>query len=103
MAYRQLKTPNLDPVIYMNGKILYNWCGWCFQAGTLVNMADGSLKNIEDLEVGDEVLNYSGTKTNKVKTVMNRQSETVAIKTNQLPELITTEEHPFWARKFIKG
>ena len=29
MSYRQVKTPNLDPVIYQNGKILYNWLGWC--------------------------------------------------------------------------
>lgn len=27
--YRQVKTPNLDPVIYQGGKILYNWLGWC--------------------------------------------------------------------------
>lgn len=29
MSYRQVKTPNLDPVIYQGGKILYNWLGWC--------------------------------------------------------------------------
>ena len=27
--YEQLKTPNLDPVVYVNGKILYDWMGWC--------------------------------------------------------------------------
>lgn len=27
--WRQTKTPNLDPVIYQGGKILYNWLGWC--------------------------------------------------------------------------
>ena len=27
--WRNTKTPNLDPVVYMGGKILYNWLGWC--------------------------------------------------------------------------
>ena len=27
--WKQTKTPNLDPVIYQGGKILYNWLGWC--------------------------------------------------------------------------
>ena len=27
--WRNTKTPNLDPVIYQGGKILYNWLGWC--------------------------------------------------------------------------
>ncbi len=29
MAYKQTKTPNLDPVIYQGGKPLYDWLGWC--------------------------------------------------------------------------
>lgn len=29
MSYRQLRVPNLDPVVYLNGKILYDWMGWC--------------------------------------------------------------------------
>lgn len=27
--WKQLRTPNLDPVVYVGGKILYNWLGWC--------------------------------------------------------------------------
>lgn len=27
--WRNTKTPNLDPVIYQGGKVLYNWLGWC--------------------------------------------------------------------------
>ena len=30
----------------------------CFSAGTLIDMADGSRKPIEQIEVGDEVLAY---------------------------------------------
>lgn len=27
--WKQTKTPNLDPVVYLSGKILYDWMGWC--------------------------------------------------------------------------
>lgn len=27
--YKQIKTPNLDPVIYQGGKALTSWLGWC--------------------------------------------------------------------------
>lgn len=27
--WRNTKTPNLDPVVYQEGKILYNWLGYC--------------------------------------------------------------------------
>jgi hypothetical protein len=32
----------------------------CFVAGTQINMADGTTKNIEDVEVGEYILGYSG-------------------------------------------
>lgn len=38
-------------------------CGSCFVAGTLVRMADGSDKPIEDVEVGDRVLSALGPVT----------------------------------------
>lgn len=27
--WKQVKTPQLDPIIYQGGKVLYNWLGWC--------------------------------------------------------------------------
>lgn len=27
--WKQTKVPNLDPVVYLNGKVLYDWMGWC--------------------------------------------------------------------------
>jgi hypothetical protein len=35
--------------------------GSCFVAGTQVSMADGSLKRIEDVQVGDQILTYDET------------------------------------------
>lgn len=29
MSYKQIVAPNLDPVVYENGKPLLDWCGWC--------------------------------------------------------------------------
>lgn len=29
MPYEQLKQPNLDPVVYYEGKVLYDWYGYC--------------------------------------------------------------------------
>jgi hypothetical protein len=29
VAYQQLRNPNLDPVVYQNGKVLGDWYGWC--------------------------------------------------------------------------
>lgn len=29
MDYKQLKSPNLDPVVYVNGKVLKDWYEWC--------------------------------------------------------------------------
>lgn len=29
MVYKQLATPNLDPYVYNNGKLLTSWAGWC--------------------------------------------------------------------------
>lgn len=27
--WRNTKTPSLDPVVYLGGKVLYDWMGWC--------------------------------------------------------------------------
>jgi hypothetical protein len=40
--------------------------GSCFTADTLVAMADGTTKNIADVEIGDLVYNYNCTKINRV-------------------------------------
>jgi hypothetical protein len=29
MAWQQNVTPNLDPYVYVNGQLLYDWYGWC--------------------------------------------------------------------------
>jgi DNA-cytosine methyltransferase len=67
----------------------------CFPAGTLVLCKDG-LKPIEDVRVGDEVLTHIGVFRRVVRTV-SRFANTIVLKGYGHPELVTTENHPFYA------
>ncbi|MGW1116931.1 polymorphic toxin-type HINT domain-containing protein [Streptomyces tanashiensis] len=79
----------------------------CFLAGTLVLMADGTVKAIEDVEIGDEVL-ASSPETGRVEgrkvtglihtPTDNKEFNTLSIATQGGIEKITaTREHPFWS------
>lgn len=72
----------------------------CFPAGTLVTMADGTHKPIEQVTTGDSVLHHTG-KPAKVAHTMQRDYtgkgiELKAYGTSQ--KLVATEEHPIWVR-----
>ncbi|MFD9616614.1 polymorphic toxin-type HINT domain-containing protein [Streptomyces virginiae] len=78
----------------------------CFLAGTLVLMADGSQKKIEDVEVGDSVLAtdpISGEKEARpveklIRTEGDRELNTLSIATSGgVDEITATREHPFWS------
>jgi len=72
----------------------------CFPAGTKITMADGSIKKIEDVKIGDEILSYD-FKTNdfsswKVKVIETPFSK-VNIINNGLIEF--SNGHPFHVMK----
>ncbi len=78
----------------------------CFLAGTDVLMADGSTKDIEDVEVGDEVRATdpeTGETGNREVTALivtedDKHFNTLSIATeNGIEELTATYEHPFWS------
>ncbi|WP_234437820.1 Hint domain-containing protein [Streptomyces sp. WM6368] len=80
--------------------------GNCFLAGTLVLMADGSHKKIEEVEVGDSVLAadpISGeTEARQVEKLIrsegDRELNAISIATaNGIDEITATSEHPFWS------
>lgn len=76
----------------------------CFIPGTLVTMADGSMKKIEDIQTGDMVLAGDG-KAHKVNHTMSRDvdEEITKIKIWGMGETIScTNEHPFWAIEKIR-
>ncbi|MCX5263199.1 polymorphic toxin-type HINT domain-containing protein [Streptomyces sp. NBC_00199] len=81
-------------------------CTKCFLAGTDVQMADGTTKNIEDVKVGDEVLatdpetGESGSRrvTDLIITEHDKHFNELSIATDEGTEKLTaTYEHPFWS------
>ncbi|WKX73552.1 polymorphic toxin-type HINT domain-containing protein [Streptomyces sp. XD-27] len=78
----------------------------CFLAGTDVLMADGTTKDIEDVELGDKVLatdpetGESGARdvTRLIRTEDDKRFNTLSIATADGIETLTaTHEHPFWS------
>ena len=71
----------------------YQIGGTCFIAGTKVTMSDRSIKNIEDVKVGDEVLSQSG-----VNKVLSYDRPTLGIRklySFNGGTAFVTSEHPF--------
>ena len=72
----------------------------CFIVGTPVNMADGSLKNIETIEVGDKVLTHEGAEDSVVFVYdIPKQERTLWTINNRIT---TTEAHPFLTENSAK-
>ncbi|MEU2760395.1 polymorphic toxin-type HINT domain-containing protein [Streptomyces sp. NPDC007094] len=81
-------------------------CETCFPAGTKVLMADGSHRNIEDVEWGDLVRatdpvtgrTAARKVTRLIVTEHDKHFNTLTVGTRQGPaELTATYEHPFWS------
>jgi hypothetical protein len=70
----------------------------CFLAGTLVSMADGTRKPIEQIQVGDYVLTHLG-RARRVTEVHRRQykGQLHTIKAECHRPIRTTRQHPFWS------
>ncbi|MFJ1672745.1 polymorphic toxin-type HINT domain-containing protein [Streptomyces bottropensis] len=81
-------------------------CAKCFLAGTDVLMADGTTKDIEDIEPGDKVqatdpeTGESGARevTRLIVTRDDKRFNELSIATeNGIEQLTATHEHPFWS------
>jgi hypothetical protein len=71
--------------------------GECFRAGTLISMADRTVKNIEDVIVGDKVLSADGKAVNTVKYVEHSLTQGTSYQNFYAPKGIkpfATENHP---------
>lgn len=88
-----------------NGKMLDLSMG-CFVAGTLVTMADGTRKPIEDVVVGDLVITHKG-RSRRVTKVHRRQynDPLISIRAEAHETLQTTVQHPFlgYQREQVKS
>ncbi|MFD3921422.1 polymorphic toxin-type HINT domain-containing protein [Streptomyces sp. NPDC058595] len=81
-------------------------CRMCFLAGTDVLMADGTTKDIEEVELGDEVqatdpdTGEAGSRkvTALIVTEDDKDFNTLSVATDRGVEKLTaTHEHPFWS------
>ncbi|MFI6940368.1 polymorphic toxin-type HINT domain-containing protein [Streptomyces sp. NPDC050418] len=88
------------------GKASLGGCTRCFLAGTDVLMADGTTKNIEEVELGDKVLatdpetGEQGSRevTRLIRTEDDKHFNSLSIATGEgIEELTATHEHPFWS------
>lgn len=72
--------------------------GSCFLGGTLVSLADGSVKNIEDIKIGDKVLSFD-EKTHK--KVASKVTQTFAHKADDYlivnEKIKATSNHLFYS------
>ena len=74
----------------------------CFVAGTKISMADGTLKNIEDVVVGDEVKGHNGiNKVIKLDPVLLGDRKLYAF--NDSEHYFFTSEHPFMTEQGWKS
>jgi len=75
-------------------------CGSCFKAGTLIETELG-LVPIEEVKVGDMVLTQSGKYHRVYKNFVREANDIISIRAVGTPIIHTTEEHPFWVKKYI--
>lgn len=71
---------------------------WCFIAGTMI-LTDKGYKPIEEISVGDKVLDAYGKTFNTVVDVASRYSKVCEVRAYGSIPTITTPEHPFLSNK----
>ena len=71
---------------------------WCFVEGTMV-LTDDGYKPIEELKIGDKVLDAYGKSFNTITDISERLSKTCEIRAYGSIPTITTPEHPFLSNK----
>lgn len=76
----------------------------CFPGNTLVQMADGSEKPIQDIVVGDSVRTHKGNVGEVLHTMQRDYADAgVAFRAFGLPDdILATAEHPIWIRPSSK-
>ena len=73
----------------------------CFIKGTTVTMKDGELKNIEDVQIGDEIISLNEeTKENEIKKVVSLNNpihnDIVKYTLSNGTTISSTLDHPFY-------
>lgn len=72
----------------------------CFGSGTKITMADGSFKNIEDIQKSDKVMSYDGAEQKMmavpVTRLIQKQHNSLVKLVLEDRTIITTADHPFF-------
>jgi hypothetical protein len=89
-----------DHTYFANEILVHNW-SFCFIAGTLITLANGEVKPIENVLIGDEVLTYNEKngihETGIVGDLKEHEvSQVIKLTFNNGNNIITTPEHPFF-------
>lgn len=85
------------PTFYNGRK---NGYAWCFTRGTLI-LTDRGYKPIEEIEVGDRVLNAYGDGFNAVTNVSNHPADVIDVKAYGAFPFSVTPDHPFLAQERV--
>lgn len=95
---------------YAEGVLVHNrpMIGICFIAGTKVTMMDGTQKNIEDVEIGDQVVSFNEkTKSTEYKSVINLKqpmhNDLVKYTFENGSTVTSTFDHPFYVARLDDG
>jgi 7-carboxy-7-deazaguanine synthase len=76
-------------------------CSFCFVPGTSITMGDGSMKPIEQITIGDEVITWDNGEWIKKKVTQTFESETdeiIKLEFSPTNKVWTTPEHPFYVK-----
>lgn len=73
---------------------------WCFTEGTLI-LTDNGYKNIEDIKVGDKVLNATGTRFNTITKASSHETDVIDVRVYGALPFSVTPDHPFLSQRRI--
>ena len=95
---------------YAGDVLVHNYKYACFIAGTEITLANGDVKNIEDIAVGEQVLTYNeGTQETEAGVVgdikKHEVNSVIRLTLDNENVIVTTAEHPFYVvgRGWVKA
>lgn len=93
---------------YIAGNLSASNCSYCFVAGTKVKLPDGTVKNIEDIQIGDKILGFDEDVKDvyridlypaEVTNILHRKTEVYQIDLGVGISIRGTYDHPMLTTK----
>lgn len=96
-----------DDLLLTNENPVFNFSlaihNFCFAKGTEISLSNGDIKNIENIQEGDDILSYNH-ETNEVESSVvgsvstHEVDKVIRLTINNEDVIITTPEHPFYIK-----